>query len=251
VPPPVPGAGSGWTKAPGEALSATKQPREEDLSQEVKERLTKIRLFMAKGHCREASIDLKNLAKEQPALARVHYLLGAAMTCRRLYMEAWAAYGRAVQLDPSYKSDARILEDAQQLLRHKKAKVQARLAAANFLGTKVGKPALPVLLETASNNSDLNLRHHAVALVRWLKADDRIDWVTSLSLDLKQLPTCAERARIVKKLRELGDPRAIGALRKARDASVRVHFFKRRWKNGCCRDEIVETIKYLLARRNR
>jgi serine/threonine-protein kinase len=255
-PPPTPpglnlpdGQGGGWGGGSKEAVKPTQQPREDELPPKVKERLSKIRMFMANGHCREASLDLKNLALDQPKLARVHYLLGAALTCRRKHKNAWAAYTRAVQLDPSLKLDARIIEDAQRLIRAKKAKVHARLAAVNFLGTKVGKSALPTLIEAASSSENHHVREHATALVKWLGAEDKIDRLGALKLDLRRLATCEERAKVVEELRALGDPRAIPALRRARDASKRVGFFRRKWKNGCCRDEIIEAIKHLLSKK--
>jgi tRNA A-37 threonylcarbamoyl transferase component Bud32 len=250
APPRVEGSsGSGWLMGVKDAVQPARQPKEDELSPKIKERLTKVRLFMAKGHCREASLDLKNLAQEQPKLARVHYLLGAALTCRQLHKEAWTSYTRAVQLDPSFKKDARIIEDAQRLLKHRKAEVQARLAALNFLGTKVGKTALPILIEAATSNDSRHVREHAAALVKWHGAEAKIDRLVALSLDLSQLPTCKERAEVVEKLRDLGDPRAIPALRKARDASKRVSFFRRKRKNRCCRTEIIAAIKHLLTKK--
>jgi eukaryotic-like serine/threonine-protein kinase len=242
------GAGGEWLDPAKDTVQPARQPKEDELSPKLKERLTKVRLFMAKGHCREASLDLKNLVQEQPKLARGHYLLGAALTCRKLHKEAWSAYTRAVQLDPRFKQDARIIEDAQRLLKHQKAEVHARLAALNFLGTKVGKAALPILIEAASSNDSRPVREHAAALVKWHGAGEKIDRLGALTLDLRQLPTCEERAKVVQKLRDLGDPRAIPALRRARDASKRVSFFRRRWKNRCCRKKIISAIKHLLTR---
>jgi len=210
----------------------------------VQKRVLRVRLLLEKGACTEASVDLKNLVHERPRLAEGHYLLGAAEFCRRRHQAALAAYAEAIKLDPRFKRDVRILEHAKALLGRR----GMRERAVAFLGAHLGPTALPVLIDAAGHNRDLEARHLAVTMVAKQGAASKIDWVSSLGLDLAQLPTCEERCKVVERLHQLGDPRAIEALRKARDAMVRYRIFRRVWKNGCCRERIIAVIKELLEK---
>jgi HEAT repeat protein len=172
-------------------------------------------------------------------------LLGAAMVCRERYEDALAYYGTAMELDDRYLADARIHEDVQRMLKNSKV----RMATLDFLGTSVGKPALPVLIKTASSHEKRDVRRRAIELVAKLGAADKIDWVTHLGLDLLQNPDIEERKRIVARLHKMGDPRAIYYLRKARDQRVRYGFFRTKHKNWTIREEIIEAIKHLLEKK--
>jgi serine/threonine-protein kinase len=210
----------------------------------VKNRLNDARMFLAKQACREASLDLQNLLREHPQLAQAHYLLGAAEMCRKRYEEGLEAYAAALAIDDELRDDARVLEDVRQLLSVR----GMRMEALKFMASKIGEPALPDLVEVASEGRKRALRHYAVELVTWLGAEDQIDWISSLSLDLAQLEKCEQRAEVVEKLRQLGDPRAIPVLRKARNA--RVGWIRRRYRNYCCREEIGKAIKELKRRQD-
>jgi serine/threonine protein kinase len=207
-------------------------------------RMLRVRLLLEKGACSEASVDLKNLVGDRPNLAEGHYLLGAAEFCRRRHKAALDAYGQAIKLDPRYRRDVRILEHTKALLDRR----GMRESAVAFIGAHLGRAALPVLIDAASNNKDLKARHLAITMVAKHGAASKIDWVSSLSLDLAQLPTCEERCKVVERLYQLGDTRAIPALRKARDAMIRYRIFRRRWKNACCRDRIIAVIMEFLKK---
>jgi len=104
-----------------------------NLSLEIQKRLLRVRLFLSQGACREASLDLMNLLNEKPNLAIAHYLLGATLMCRKLYPEALKAYSKAIDLDSKYQNDARILEDAQLLLKSTKMS----MAVVDFFAMKM------------------------------------------------------------------------------------------------------------------
>jgi tRNA A-37 threonylcarbamoyl transferase component Bud32 len=195
--------------------------------------------LIAQGNCRDASLELKNLVQQHPTLARGHYLLGVALVCRRLHGEALAAYRRAIAVDPRYRSDARVLEDGERMLKLPRLRGEA-LA---FLGNDVGAPAIPALLRIAGQGTPRALRHDAIALCTKLGASEQIDWVQSLGLDLREGGSCSERAETVAKLRKLRDPRAIPILRAARDE--RTGWFGRQLKHYCIRSQIIEALKEL------
>ena len=228
------------TSAPAVSFVAPEQPR--SASGAHNKRLIKVRLLLEKNACNEAAVDLLNLVREQPALAEAHYLLGAAEYCRRRYRFALEAYRKAIELEPRYRSDVRVLAHAEQLTYTRKVRDEAL----RFIAIHLGRAGLPLLVKQASHNRNPGVRHMAITYAAKLGGASRIDWVSSLSLDLKQLPTCQQRCKVVGQLAKLGDPRAVPALRQARDQTVRVRIFSRAWRNGCCRDRIVAVIKKLL-----
>lgn len=202
----------------------------------LEKRLMMVRLFLGKNACREAAIDLKNLLREQPKLPVGHYLLGGAEFCRKRPIEGLAAYDRAIARRPEYSKDARIFEDVEALMQKgTAAERKAALAFANHHFELVG---LRWLIKAASEDPMLPVRHAAIELVRRRGVAPNIEWVKSLSLDLAQLPTCAERKAVVEQLRKLGDTRAIPALVAAQEAEEGA-------RNACARVGIKRALKLL------
>ncbi|MCC6746773.1 MAG: serine/threonine protein kinase [Deltaproteobacteria bacterium] len=232
------GKGSGAKASPRVAEPAA-QPRGA-IPASAAARIERVRMFLARQYCREASLDLLNLVREQPSLAYAHYLLGAAQICRKLHAEGLAAYARAIELDGRYRHDARVLEDARALVEVRKV----RVAALEFLGKRVGTPALETLLR-ATASRDFTSRQKAVEMVLALNAGRRIDWVRTLSLDLEQLQSCAARGQVVARLRQTRDRRAIPVLKAAREA--RTGFFRNRYRHACIRKELGSALEYLAA----
>ena len=205
-----------------------------EFSTSLEKRLLQVRLFLAKGACREAAIDLKNLLQHQPRLVPAHYLLGAAELCRGHYQLAFRAYSLAIEHQPSYRSDARIVEDTEAALKPG-VPPAARLAALAFADEQLGTKGLKILLEAAASHPDGALRAAAIARVKRRGIGPNIDWVKSLSLDLDQASSCRARAALAERLRKLADRRALPALRRARQGA------------GCARRQIDRGIRELSA----
>ena len=213
----------------------------------TQKRLIRVRLLLEKGACNEAAVDLLNLLRDQPRLAEGHYLLGVAEFCRRRYRSTLQAYARAIEIDTRYRRDVRVLAHLGQLMETRKIQEQA----VSFVGVHLGREGLPLLVKQASQGRNSDARHSAITYAARLGGASQIDWVSSLSLDLAQLPTCEERCKVVARLGQLGNARALTALRKARDQTMRAGIFRRTWRNGCCRTRIVDTIKKLMRKPSR
>jgi eukaryotic-like serine/threonine-protein kinase len=200
--------------------------------------ITRIRGLLGKRDCREAVLELRNVLQHLPQHAEAHYLLGAALICRRQYSEGIASYTTALRLNPAFQRDGSLLEDAQQLL-----KVPTHRGNALELLAALGSPALPTLLSIASHSPHNALRSRAVAIVTGLGAANQIDWLACYSQDLRHGATCGDRKVAVAALRKLKDPRAVPVLRQARDE--RAGFWRRSYRNYCIRTEIVEALREL------
>jgi eukaryotic-like serine/threonine-protein kinase len=195
--------------------------------------------FLGKGYCREAEVELKNLLRDHPKVASAHYFLGAALICRRYYSDGLAAYAQAIALEDGYRADARILEDAEKLLKQPRI----NLGALEFLGTKVGQPALAKIVEAASTHPRREVRWRAAQLVEKLGATSQINWVAALALDLDQTQSCKQREEILGKIVALKDRRAIAVLRQAKE--TRAGFWGSRLKHHCIRKQLADALAAL------
>jgi hypothetical protein len=93
-------------------------------------------------------------------------------------------------------------------------------AALDLAVEKIGAPAADMLLRVANESSDLPRRQRAVAALEEMGKGDKVDRVGLAMLQLKKARGCEEKKVFVEKLRDLGDPRALPALRDVRGRSI-------------------------------
>ncbi len=90
------------------------------------------------------------------------------------------------------------------------------LVALEMLIKQVGKPAVDILADLASDDRRAEFRMAAREGCETLGCSKKVDLVNSYSLDLSQGHSCDEKRAAVQKLGETGDARAIEPLRRAR-----------------------------------
>jgi tetratricopeptide (TPR) repeat protein len=198
-------------------------------------------VLLGRGACREATAEAAQGLAREPRNARGRYLLGAALFCQRMYSEALGAYAGAIALEASLKKDPRLLDELERLARAERYHEMAF----DFLEQRIGDAALPVFIRLASSGPRPAIRRRALAGVARFGATSKVDWLASLSLDLRQLKKCQDRALVVEQLRQLKDVRAIPVLRAARDE--RTGWFGHRMKNYCARKQIAAALRELRA----
>jgi serine/threonine protein kinase len=157
-------------------------------------------------------------------------LLGHARAALRANDKALDAYKKALGLDASLKSDAKLQANLKAML-DDRSPLSVDAAAVMFQQLDMPEAA-EWILTWASNGQRQAMRHRAVTVAESLGMGDRIDWVSSLILDLEQGDDCKTRRAIVPRLRALADARAIPALRKVR-------------RSSCLRKDADEAIQYL------
>ena len=106
-------------------------------------------------------------------------------------------------------------------------------------------PLRAVLIDAASRHSVYESRRRARALANELGMSDDIDRLASYTLDLRQGKRCKDRRQAVARLRELGDKRAIEALRQA--AAGKGMEPSARGKNTCLRKAARQATEHLGA----
>jgi hypothetical protein len=92
----------------------------------------------------------------------------------------------------------------------------AAVIALEVLATRVTPPDRETIVKQASTGRLPEVRRRAFAIAERDGFAASIDRFASWTLDLKQQATCEERRETITKLRDLGDPRVIEALQKAR-----------------------------------
>ena len=189
-------------------------------------------LLIDQRRCRKAE---KMLLKQVTSpSARSEVLLGRTSVCRARFGSALGHYRSALAMDPRYRTDSGMLEDAKRML----SNAGVRADALAFLADDIGKPALPTIIQTAGHHTVREVRHAALEAAERLGVLSHVDLASSYELDLNQTGSCAEKRKIVAKLAELRSKAARGVLVRARDATVRVNIFRSRYVNECIRNDI-------------
>jgi eukaryotic-like serine/threonine-protein kinase len=170
--------------------------------------------------------------------------LGHAYALARADKKALDAYRKALALNAALADDSRlranlnVLRDGKNLT----IAVEAAEILASELNDDEGKNKL---IEFASSMRNESARHRAIELVKRHGLSDRVDWVESYMLDLRQGDTCRVRRKYVAKLRELGDKRAVKALRTAAYRKGTSGSSKGKLINRCLRQEALDAAEYL------
>ena len=160
----------------------------------------------------------RSLAEQQlaitPDLARLHLLVGTIELRDGAAAAGFKALREAIALDRGYRRDVGLLRRAAAALTSRKGGP----AAVAFLGEAIGAPACPSLVEAASSSRIASVRAPAREAARQNRCVG-VDLPSSYGLDLRQTRDCEARRAAVAKLRDLGGPRAIEQLRKAKKGS--------------------------------
>jgi tRNA A-37 threonylcarbamoyl transferase component Bud32 len=174
---------------------------------------------LARGDLAAARAVLLQQLSAHPDVARVHYLLGTLEFVDRHPDDGLDAYRKTIQLDAGYATDAAILRNVQATLDDRKLGSKAL----HLLADTIGKPASQTLALIASHDKRAELRHDALSACERLGCLPQVDRLSSYLLDLQQEKRCEDRRPVVVKLKELGDKRALDALRKAKQKSGSVY----------------------------
>ena len=187
-------------------------------------------------------------AREEP-YAQVS--LGHDQARKRRSIEALVAYEAAVSLEPKLAKNERMRANVERML-DRESPPEVADAALEFLGILVSvagdTTAGDQLVDVASSAKSPERRHKALEVAERVGLGDRIDRVSSYSLDLEQGKACQDRKAAVVSLRALGDKRAIPALRAARYRPRGGLGKKKVNSNACLRASANEAIRYLQRR---
>jgi len=205
------------------------------------DRLKKIEAALESGNTTQARLALEHELSERPRDARVRYMLGRVAFAEGKHAEALAQYREAITLDAGFRGDPVLLEHLEQAL----GEPRNAEAALDLAIDKVGAPAADLLVKVANESGELARRQRAVAALDEMGKGDRVDRVGLAMLQLKRSRGCEEKKVYVEKLRDLGDPRALPALRDLRGRSIGGLFRLGGANTRCMKKELPAAIKEL------
>ena len=186
--------------------------------------------LIAAGHPAKAAELLER--EEIGNDAELLVVLGHACIGSGRRLDGLAAYERALSLDKRYAADAQLRGNVARVLDTRDAVAGV---VALEMALRLDPPGHALIKQIAASSKVPELRRRAFAVAEREKIADGIDRVDSWSLDLAQATTCEERMAAVIKLRRTMDPRAIPALKKAKQIK-------------CVETAVVEAIAYLESR---
>jgi serine/threonine-protein kinase len=204
-------------------------------------RLKKVATQLEEGNTAAARLALEHELSERPKDARIRYMLGRVAFAEGRRGEGLAAYREAIVLDAGFRGDPVLLGHVSAAL----SESRHADAALDLVIERIGAPATDLLERVANDSSDLGRRTRAAAALDEMGKGDRVDRVGLLTLKLKKADSCEERKEIVEKLRDIGDPRALPALKALRPRRFGRLFSFGGTNNACMKKELTDTIKEL------
>ncbi len=193
-------------------LPAKPAPPAPDLAVEMK----KVEAELEAGNTAAARRALENLLSTRPKDARVRYMLGRVAYEEEKHKEALEDYGQAIALDAGFRGDPVLLGHLDEMITEPKLAD----AALDLTIDHIGAPAADLLAKAANEGNDLSRRRRAAQALADLGQGKRVDRVSLAILELRKADDCEARKQWVEKLRDLGDPKALPALRGLRGRRV-------------------------------
>jgi serine/threonine-protein kinase len=119
-----------------------------------------VQQMIALGQQKQAIATLRELRQTDPDNADYAYLLGNLFFDKSWHSAGVDRYAQALDLDPAYREDERLIRDLIDALSGTKLQKQVR----PLLVEKIGERALPYLREAAENHENLKVRLRAAAI---------------------------------------------------------------------------------------
>jgi tetratricopeptide (TPR) repeat protein len=226
--------------APQRALVAA-PPRPAPPPPALADRLKKIEAALEDGNTSQARLALEHELGERPRDARVRYMLGRVAFAEGRHGEGLSHYREAIGLDAGFRGDPVLLGHVETAL----GESHNADEALDLVVEKIGAPATDLLVNVANESSELARRQRAAAALDALGKGDRVDRVELALLELRRAGSCEEKKMLVEKLRDLGDPRALSALRGLRGRSLGGLIRLGGTNTRCMKKELPEAIKEL------
>jgi serine/threonine-protein kinase len=176
---------------------------------DMAERYKKVEGWLEDGNIASARRILEQALEERPKDGRVRYMLGRVAYADDKHQEALADYREAITLDTGFRGDPVLISHVDAMLFEPR---QAD-AALDLVIDKIGAPGVELLQKVANDGVDLARRQRAAAALDDIGEGKRVDQVSLSILELKKAASCEEKKVIVAKLKDLGDARALPALR--------------------------------------
>jgi len=213
----VVGAGLGIKRIRGPAAALVATPAAPaPASPDMADRYKKVEGWLEDGNLGSARRALEQALTDRPRDGRVRYMLGRVAFADDKHPEALVHYREAIALDAGFRGDPVLLSHVDTML----GEPRQADGALDLVIEKIGKPAVDLLEKVANDGTDLTRRQRAAAALEEIGEGKRVDQVSLSILELKKATSCEEKKVIVAKLKDLGDVRALPAVRALRGRSL-------------------------------
>ena len=153
-----------------------------------------------------------SIMQKEPDNPHARFLLGRAHFAAGNWPTAAKEYTKAIELDARYAHDSELQDDV--LSRLEAREDQEIEMAEKLIVGGLGAAATPRLAEIAEHHTQLKIRKRALRILKETGQFDTLPQWNQTTINLRHAVGCEENLGFVRKLSDLGDPRAIGALRR-------------------------------------
>ena len=159
-----------------------------------------------------AVADFESIRAAAPDNPHAQFLLGRAHSAAQNWDEAFAAYQKTIEMDPDYVRDSQLQDDIMSGL---ESSDDAHSDPAEKLVKAAIGPAMNIrLAELAEHHKILKIRKRALRILQESGQFQNLpDW-NQLTIQLRHAVGCEDNHAWIMKIADLGDPRALGALRR-------------------------------------
>lgn len=199
---------------------------------------------MARGEHAKAVDALHAREHEFRDNPHFHYYLGVAHIGADASALALASYRRAIDIEPRYINDKKLIEDTVSLLADKDDKVNEE--AVKLLHDKIKARAKMPLAKLADEDRRRHVRKRAFGLMQDLKLLGTLPKWHQLQIELKNAVGCNQHRDIITQMASLKDRRALDPLKEIDDFPKRGCGKKQRQDcYACVRDDVRQAIDTL------
>lgn len=193
--------------------------------------------LMARGEHAKATEALTARSAEFAQNPHYHYYLGVAHIGAQAPEQALKAYQSAINIEPRYAHDKKLIDDTVALLTDRDDKVST--LAEQLIRQKLKAKARAPLAKIADEDRSRATRKRAYTLLKDLKLLDALPPWHKLQIDLKNAVGCNQHREIIEALAKLEDRRALPALKEIDDFPKRGCGKKQRQDcYACVRDDV-------------
>ncbi len=156
--------------------------------------------------------DLASIRTAAPDNPHAQFLVGKALLAAGQWKEGFDAYARTISMEPRYVRDSELQDDIVSGLEN--SNDDAASAAEDVVKAAIGPALNARLAELAEHHGVLKVRKRALRILRESGQFENLPEWNQLTIGLRHAVGCEDNHEFVRKISALGDPRALGALRR-------------------------------------
>ncbi|GEM_PF-5732080 len=164
---------------------------------------------------------LETLVEETPESSHLQFLYGKALVSNKAYEDGMERFKKAIEINSKYASDSSLLDDVFRTFENRKWK-NAEHANRLILST-IKEGAKSRLAELAEHHRSSRVRKRGLKLLKELGLFSKLEKWNQLTISLRHAQSCEDNRLLIVEIGALGDPKAMGSLRR----------FASNPKNGC------------------